>query len=213
MRRSGEPWVANRYRDRPRPKGSRFKLDRNPRSRWAAANSLLTALNCRISKHRSCEDSMSPDSQGGLDVTPLTTGAWTGRRWRTFSPRSVRMALEGPKHSWQSRSRRTQNWLALGLTYAAMYMARYNFPFANKSLSDQYGWTRAQIGGIITTATLLYGISALLNGPLADRFGGRRAMLIGATGACIFNLLFGLAAYMGFLGTGTLLLGYLATVW
>ena len=123
------------------------------------------------------------------------------------------MALERPKHSAEFRARRIQNWLALGLTYAAMYMARYNFPFANKSLSDQYGWTRAQIGGIITTATLLYGISALLNGPLADRFGGRRAMLIGATGACIFNLLFGLAAYLGFLGTGTLLLGYLATVW
>ena len=123
------------------------------------------------------------------------------------------MALERPRHSSQFHIRRTQNWLALGFTYAAMYMARYNFPFANKALSDQYGWSRAQIGGIITTATLLYGISALFNGPLADRFGGRRAMLIGATGACVFNLAFGLGAYLGFLGTGPLLLGYLATVW
>jgi len=123
------------------------------------------------------------------------------------------MAYERPRHSIQFRTRRTQNWLALGFTYAAMYMARYNFPFANKALSDQYGWSRAQIGGIITTATLLYGISALFNGPLADRFGGRRAMLIGATGACVFNLAFGLGAYLGFLGTGPLLLGYLATVW
>jgi len=38
-------------------------------------------------------------------------------------------------------------------------------------------------------------------------------MLIGATGAWVFNLAFGLGAYLGFLGTGTILLGYLATTW
>ncbi len=118
-----------------------------------------------------------------------------------------------PIHSREFRARRVKNWLVLGLTYAAMYMARYNFSFANKSLSDQYGWSKTQIGGIISTATLVYGISALFNGPLADRFGGRRAMLIGASGAFVFNLLFGLGAYLGFLGTGPLLLGYFATVW
>ena len=118
-----------------------------------------------------------------------------------------------PHHSREFRLRRTQNWLTLGLTYAAMYMARYNFPLANKALSDTYGWDKAQVGTIISTATLLYGVSALFNGPIADRFGGRRAMLIGAIGALVFNLMFGLGAYLGFLGTGGLLLGYLATVW
>lgn len=123
------------------------------------------------------------------------------------------MADVSLNHSPQFLNRRTQNWLVLGLTYAAMYMARYNFPLANKALSDAYGWDKAQVGLIISTATLIYGISALFNGPLADRFGGRRAMIIGATGATVFNLLFGLGAYLGFLGTGPVLLGYLATVW
>jgi OPA family glycerol-3-phosphate transporter-like MFS transporter len=123
------------------------------------------------------------------------------------------MALARPDHTSAFRLRRTQNWLVLGLTYAAMYMARYNFPFANKSLSDSYGWSKTQIGAIISAATLIYGFSAIFNGPIADRFGGRRAMLIGASGAFVFNLLFGLGAYLGFLGTGPLLLGYLATVW
>lgn len=123
------------------------------------------------------------------------------------------MAQPSVTHSPEFQSRRTQNWLVLGLTYAAMYMARYNFPLANKALSDAYGWDKAQVGLIITTATLIYGISALFNGPIADRFGGRRAMLIGATGATVFNLMFGLGAYLGFLGTGPVLLGYLATVW
>ena len=123
------------------------------------------------------------------------------------------MPLDRPQHSPRFHLRRTQNWLTLGFTYAAMYMARYNFSFANKSLSDTYGWNKAQVGAIISSATLLYGISALFNGPLADRFGGRRAMLIGATGACVFNLAFGLGAYLGVLGTGGLLLGYFASVW
>lgn len=122
-------------------------------------------------------------------------------------------ALDRPDHDPAFKSRRTQNWLALGLTYAAMYMARYNFPLANKALSDAYGWDKTQVGTIITTATLLYGISAFFNGPIADRFGGRRAMLIGAGGAFVFNLLFGLGAYLGFLGTGGVLLAYFATVW
>ena len=116
-------------------------------------------------------------------------------------------------YSPEFKARRTQNWLVLGLTYAAMYMARYNFPLANKALSDAYHWDKATVGLIITTATLVYGISALFNGPLADRFGGRRAMIIGAMGATVFNLLFGLGAYLGVLGTGPLLLGYFATVW
>lgn len=105
------------------------------------------------------------------------------------------------------------NWFVLGSTYAAMYMARYNISLANKSLSDEYGWSKTQIGAIISTATLVYGLSAMFNGPIADRIGGRKAMLIGATGAFVFNTLFGLGAYMGFLGTGTLLLGFLATAW
>lgn len=123
--------------------------------------------------------------------------------------------MPGPavKHTPSFLNRRTQNWFTLGLTYAAMYMARYNFGFANKSLSDAYGWDKAQVGTIITTATLVYGLSALFNGPIADRLGGRRAMLTGAIGATIFNVAFGLGAYLGFVGTGPVLLGYLATVW
>ena len=123
------------------------------------------------------------------------------------------MAEASLNHTPEFQARRTKNWLVLGLTYAAMYMARYNFPLANKALSDMYHWDKAQVGLIISTATLVYGISALFNGPLADRFGGRRAMIIGAIGATVFNLMFGLGAYLGVLGTGPVLLGYLATVW
>ena len=67
-------------------------------------------------------------------------------------------ALIRPQHSPEFKSRRTQNWLALGLTYAAMYMARYNFPLANKALSDTYGWDKAQVGAM--WAMLCEGVKA-----------------------------------------------------
>lgn len=117
------------------------------------------------------------------------------------------------EHSDRFRNRRTQNWLALGLTYSAMYMGRYNLSFANKSLSTEYGWDKTQVGAIITPALLIYGLSAMFNGPIADRIGGRRSMLIGAIGSVVFNFFFGLGAYLGFLGTGPVLIGYFATVW
>ncbi len=118
-----------------------------------------------------------------------------------------------PVHSAAFRQRRALNWLVLGTTYATMYMARYNLSFANKALSDTFGWDKAQIGAIISTMLTIYGFSALFNGPIADRIGGRKAMLIGVCGAIAANLAFGLGAYLGFLGTGTLLLAYFSTVW
>ena len=90
---------------------------------------------------------------------------------------------EKPVHSPSYRRRRAVNWLTLGFTYAAMYMGRYNLSFANKSLSDTYGWDKTEVGAIITAALTIYGISALFNGPIADRIGGRKAMLIGVFGS------------------------------
>ena len=121
--------------------------------------------------------------------------------------------FDRPVHAPEFRRRRALNWLVLGTTYATMYMARYNLSFANKALSDTFGWDKAQIGAIISTMLTIYGFSALFNGPIADRIGGRKAMLIGVCGAIVSNLAFGLGAYLGFLGTGTMLLAYFSTVW
>jgi OPA family glycerol-3-phosphate transporter-like MFS transporter len=116
-------------------------------------------------------------------------------------------------HSPEFKKRRARNWLTLGFTYSAMYMGRYNLSLANPFLSKAFGWDKAQIGAIISPALLVYGLSAMFNGPICDKIGGRKSMLIGATGALIFNFLFGLGGYMGFLGKGSLLLAYFATVW
>lgn len=117
------------------------------------------------------------------------------------------------QHSEAFRRRRAINWLTLGFTYTAMYMGRYNLSMANKTLSETYGWDKTQVGAIISTALLIYGFSAMFNGPIADKIGGRKSMLIGACGSVVFNFLFGLGAYFGFLGKGPLLLMYFSAIW
>lgn len=122
-------------------------------------------------------------------------------------------AISKPVHSSSFKKRRAMNWLVLGTTYASMYMARYNFSFANKSLSETYGWDKTEIGAIISLGSLIYGISALVNGVVADKIGGRKSMLLGAFGAMFFNMMFGFGAYIGVFTTPTFLLGYLSSVW
>src|SRR2546422_220831 len=92
------------------------------------------------------------------------------------------------------RQRRTVNWLLAGLMYAFFYMARYNYSAASARLADVFGWKNVHLGIISTIGTLVYGIAVFFNGPLADRIGGRRALLIGATGVAVFNVAFGCAA-------------------
>ncbi|HEY6206804.1 MAG TPA: MFS transporter [Chthoniobacterales bacterium] len=105
------------------------------------------------------------------------------------------------------RARRGLNWTFIGLLYTSFYTCRYNLSIANKSISDQFGFTKAQMGSIITTALLAYAFGQIINGLLTDRLGGKRAMLIGAAGTVTMNLLFGIASFWGLLSIFILVRG------
>src|SRR5208282_4501155 len=98
------------------------------------------------------------------------------------------------------RARRGLNWGFIGLFYTSFYMCRYNLSVANKAICQEFGFSRAQMGDIITTALLAYAFGLIINGLITDRIGGKRAMLIGAAGTVVMNALFGAASYMGMLG-------------
>src|SRR6266853_1658507 len=97
------------------------------------------------------------------------------------------------------RPRRGLNWTFVGLLYTSFYMCRYNLPLASGAISSEFGFSKAQIGTIITTALLAYACGLILNGLLADRFGGKRAMLIAAAGTIIMNIFFGATSFWGLL--------------
>src|SRR5512136_3072843 len=89
--------------------------------------------------------------------------------------------------------RRLINWFPLGMTYAFLYMARYNLTVSKNALgslmsNQDFGW----IFGIGTT---VYGVSFLVNGPLVDKIGGKKGIIIAAAGASVANVILGVLTY------------------
>jgi len=103
------------------------------------------------------------------------------------------------RHPPGFRPRRGLNWTFIGLLYTSFYMCRYNLPLANSAISREFGFTKAQIGQVITTWLLAYACGQILNGLLTDRLGGKRAMLIGTAGTIVMNVVFGVASFWGLL--------------
>ena len=108
--------------------------------------------------------------------------------------------VEGLDHSDAFRKRRVMNWLPLGLTYAFLYMGRYNIKVSQHAFGD-IDWggvplmTNQDFSTIFMVGTFVYGGSFLLNGPLTDRYGGKFSILTGAGGSLLMNLLMGLATW------------------
>jgi MFS transporter, OPA family, glycerol-3-phosphate transporter len=91
-------------------------------------------------------------------------------------------------HSKEFKRRRILNWVPLGLTYAFLYMGRYNL----NALKDANLISGKDFGDIDFVGALVYGVAFLINGPLCDRLGGRFTMLVAAVGAAIANAVIGL---------------------
>ncbi|HZV02863.1 MAG TPA: MFS transporter [Planctomycetota bacterium] len=97
-------------------------------------------------------------------------------------------------HSDAYRRRRALNWIPLGLTYAFLYMGRYNL---NATL-DAKVLDPSQYGEIFLVGAWVYGCAFLVNGPLTDRLGGRFAILTAAAGSATMNALMSLATQFGY---------------
>ena len=97
-----------------------------------------------------------------------------------------------PTHGGAFRMRRVLNWFPLGLTYATFYMGRYNFNVVKGTMGSMFHLDKAEMGIIATAGFWTYGLSVIFNGPLGDKVGGRKAILFGAAGVVVMNLLIGL---------------------
>src|SRR5688500_12371340 len=93
------------------------------------------------------------------------------------------------QHSSAFRWRRFLNWFPLGLTYAFLYMGRYNLTVAKNALGELM--TKEDFGIIFGAGTFTYAFAFVINGPLTDKIGGKRAMLIAAGGSLLANLAMG----------------------
>lgn len=97
------------------------------------------------------------------------------------------------KHTPQFMLKRFINWFPLGMSYAFMYMGRYNLNVAKGALGGVL--TNEDFGNIGGVGFATYAFGLFLIGPFVDRLGGKKGMLIGALGSSIMNAVMGLVLY------------------
>jgi OPA family glycerol-3-phosphate transporter-like MFS transporter len=105
-------------------------------------------------------------------------------------------------HSTAFRRRRLLNWVPVGLLYALLYMGRYNLTVAKSVFGAIQGadgsplMDNPDFALIFGVGTAVYGCSFVLNGPLTDRFGGKKALLLGAFGSILANAALGVVTLL-----------------
>ncbi len=102
------------------------------------------------------------------------------------------------RHSRWFMVRRINNWFPLGMTYAFLYMGRYNLNVSKNALGNLM--SKEDLGLIFAAGTVTYALSFLINGPLVDKIGGKRGIIIAALGASAANVLLGVLTWLLVMG-------------
>jgi OPA family glycerol-3-phosphate transporter-like MFS transporter len=103
------------------------------------------------------------------------------------------------KHGRWFMMRRFINWFPLGMTYAFLYMARYNLNVSKNALGALM--TKEDFGLIFAAGTWTYALSFLVNGPLVDKtLGGKKGIILAAVGSSLANVALGVLTYLTLTG-------------
>jgi phosphoglycerate transporter family protein len=81
---------------------------------------------------------------------------------------------------------------SLIIGYAAFYLVRQNFSMAMPSMITELGYTKTQLGMVITIWSIVYGIGKFVNGFFSDRSNARFFMVIGLLGSALTSLIMGM---------------------
>ena len=106
------------------------------------------------------------------------------------------------------RSAQWRMLLATMFCYLFFYTGRQTFGFAMPGIEKEFGVTKEALGWISTLLLWSYGLGQFVNGNLADRFGGRRMMTLGAVLSCATNWLLSFSGNLTQLGTAWGVNGY-----
>ena len=85
--------------------------------------------------------------------------------------------------------------LSIMIGYAAFYLVRQNFTMAIPYLQSELGYSKAEIGIIISTGAILYGLGKGLSGLLGDRSNARYFMSAGLLGSAIVTFFLGFSTF------------------
>lgn len=85
---------------------------------------------------------------------------------------------------------RTSTFLVMLFGYVGYYMIRQNLSAALPLMKTAFNFSNSDLGLIGASSEIVYAIGKFLNGPLADKIGGKKIFLLGMAGGIIANLAF-----------------------
>ena len=89
---------------------------------------------------------------------------------------------------------RTSTFWVMLIGYVGYYICRGNLAAAFPLLTQEFGYSNTQLGFIASLSEVAYAAGKFINGPLADKIGGRKIFLVGMAGAIFFNIIFAISA-------------------
>ncbi|MCC8483802.1 MAG: MFS transporter [Rickettsia endosymbiont of Labidopullus appendiculatus] len=107
---------------------------------------------------------------------------------------------EKPPYAKKYNSWRIRILYSIIIGYSTFILCRQNFNIVMPALMEHFDVTKTQLGWILTTASIFYGIGKLCNGFLSDRSNARIFMVIGLICVGIVTLLSGFASSIISLG-------------
>ncbi len=107
---------------------------------------------------------------------------------------------ERPPYAKKYNSWRIRILYSIIVGYSTFILCRQNFNIVMPALMEHFDVTKTQLGWILTTASIFYGIGKLCNGFLSDRSNARIFMVIGLICVGIITLLSGFASSITSLG-------------
>ena len=87
----------------------------------------------------------------------------------------------------------------LWLTYGSFYFCRTNISAAIPGIQDELELTKTQIGLILGSLKIAYGIGQFINGQLAEKFSARKLLAVGMLTSALLNVIFGFGTALYFL--------------
>jgi sugar phosphate permease len=87
----------------------------------------------------------------------------------------------------------------LWLTYGSFYFCRNNLGVALPGIQAELGYTKTQLGTVLMSLKLAYGVGQFINGQLAERWPPRRMLALGLLTSAALNVVFGWVAALYFL--------------
>ncbi|MBI2500003.1 MAG: MFS transporter, partial [Deltaproteobacteria bacterium] len=111
--------------------------------------------------------------------------------------------IKSTYHHW-----RVRQMYSMMIGYALFYFVRKNFSMAMPVFLSDLGYTKTDLGWILTVFSVIYGFAKFGNGILADRANPRYFMAVGLILSAIVNIIFGLSSGLTAFGICWLLNGW-----